>query len=107
MEIYCKHMFKATHHLSLPYDSPCNQPHSHDWTIEVWVEGEPERGIVADFNKLKEILSVYENKDLNVSIANPTAENLAFEIQSRIDRAVSKKARVRVWETCDCYAETD
>jgi 6-pyruvoyltetrahydropterin/6-carboxytetrahydropterin synthase len=107
MEIYCKHKFKATHHLSLLYDSPCNQPHEHNWLIEVWVKGEPEQGIIVDFNKLKETLASYENKDLNVTIANPTAENFALEIQSRIDQAISKKARVRVWETDDCYAETD
>ena len=107
MEIYCKHKFKATHHLSLPYNSPCNQPHSHDWTIEAWIEGKPEQGIIADFNKLKETLSAYENKDLNQTIGNPTAENFALEVQSRIGTIASKKARVRVWETEDCYAETD
>ena len=105
MLIYFKRKFKATHSLSLPYASPCNQPHSHDWKIEIWIEGEPEQGIVADFNKLKEILSGYENKDLNQTIANPTAENLALEIQKKI--GVLAKAKVRVWETEDCYAETD
>ena len=106
MEIYFRRKFKATHRLSLPYNSPCNRAHSHDWTIEVWIQGKPTNGIVFDYLKIKKIIDKYSRTSLNRTIANPTSENFALRLKQELKKK-GANARVRVWEGKNCYAETD
>jgi len=106
MLIYYRQTITATHRLSLPYASPCNRAHSHDWTIEVWIQGKPTNGIVFDYLKIKKTIDKYSRTSLNLAMANPTSENFAKRLKQELKKQ-GANARVRVWETDDCYAETD
>lgn len=93
----------------------CNNPnfHGHNYTLEVWVEGEidPETGYLIDLKILKEIirkevLERFDHRNLNLDcpeFANliPTAENIAFVIYGIICAHLDSKYKIgiKLWET--------
>ena len=95
--------------------------HGHNYTIEVTVEGEPDRvtGMVVDLKLLKdviqrEVIEPMDHRHLNHEVPPfdqvvPTAENLAKEIWTRLEPHLSfENARlhsVRLFETEDLYIE--
>jgi 6-pyruvoyltetrahydropterin/6-carboxytetrahydropterin synthase len=96
----------------------CNNPHGHghDYTLEVSLRGpvDPVSGRVPDVAALdklvrEQVLAAFDHKNLNREIPAlvPTAENLALEIRSRLQRGWAadfpggwpKLDRIRIAET--------
>lgn len=106
-----KDHFDAAHRL---YDYPgqCRNLHGHTWDVEVTVASTEldELGLVVDFKDLKEalraVLDRYDHTYINESAPfdemSPTAENLAREICSHVQKALPAHVKVRevaVWES--------
>ena len=115
-KIYWEGRIKSAHKLELPYKSKCQNLHGHEWKIQIWITGEPNRyGILFDFSHLKELISKYDHEYLNDILSfNPTAENLAKNFAELIKLMANlpenhpgniEKIKVRVWEDKSSYAE--
>jgi len=103
----------GAHHLNLPYESKCKNPHGHNWIISVYARAgddvvDKNNGMVVDFSEIKKkIADILDHKDLNEiegigfeivptdddsasvifhSPLNPTAENIARWICFQIPR---------------------
>lgn len=79
--------FSASHQLSLPYASPCNHLHGHNYTvtIEVGANELNPQGMVIDYALLNQvgdyIAQHYDHRHLNTVLkVAPTAENIAEDI---------------------------
>jgi len=116
--------WEASHSLSLPYESKCQNNHGHTYKIEIEIEGEiNENGMVIDFSKLKEWVNkanvCFDHCNINKDIPyfknkNPTAENLIFFIYTKMNEIKNdflgipnyvKIRRIRIWETSKSFAE--
>jgi 6-pyruvoyltetrahydropterin/6-carboxytetrahydropterin synthase len=78
----------ASHHLDLPYDSPCQRIHGHNWVIGVSVSSYEltSYGMVVDFGKIKEIVQQLDHQNLNEILkTNPTAENIAIWVADNVN----------------------
>jgi len=106
--------FDAAHKL-MGYEGKCAELHGHTWKVEVFVVGAKlnDVGMLADFNKLEEILSKVikrlDHKFLNdqQEIGNPTCENLSkyiFENLKGLPKQI-KLEKVRVWEGKESWCE--
>lgn len=98
-EIKVEGMFSAAHNLR-NYKGKCENVHGHNWKAEVAVTGErlDETGLLIDFavlkSELEKILKELDHRNLN-SISffkkiNPTSENIAFYIHTKIKKALKK-----------------
>jgi len=70
----------GSHRLTLNHESKCSRLHGHNWIIVVYCCAKQldENGMVVDFSKIKEIISLLDHADLNEVLPfNPTAENIA------------------------------
>ena len=71
----------ASHSLTLPYPSKCENLHGHNWIITVYCRSKElnEYGMVVDFSQIKEVVQgALDHRHLNVVLPfNPTAENIA------------------------------
>ena len=73
----------GAHKLTLPYESPCQNVHGHNWivTVECVSNKLTEYGMIVDFAKLKkEIHGALDHSFVNDKLPdgmNPTAENMA------------------------------
>jgi 6-pyruvoyltetrahydropterin/6-carboxytetrahydropterin synthase len=89
--------------------------HGHSYRVEVQLEGPIDRhsGFVVDFFDIEAVfgplLAQLDHHCLNDidGLENPTAENIALWIWSRIKPELSQLSSVRVYETSDCWAEYD
>lgn len=115
--------FAASHHLR-EYDGTCERRHGHNWKVEVICGSETldSIGLVIDFRVLKEkvnvILDELDHYDLNECAyfkdVNPSSENIAYYIFSKLrdDASLTEKVRVlrvNVWEndrSCASYYES-
>lgn len=106
--------FDSAHKLE-DYDGECKNLHGHTYKLEITIRGEIDhRGIVIDFNELKEIvkekvIDVLDHKYLNeIFDFNPTCENILIWIFNEIDNAIKKDKcwlkKVVLWETPTSYA---
>lgn len=93
MEIYkvSKRMeIAGSHHLTLPYDSPCSRLHGHNWIITVHCISSKltDYGMIVDFAKVKKAIhGVLDHQNINEVIPegmNPTAENMAKWICKKV-----------------------
>jgi 6-pyruvoyltetrahydropterin/6-carboxytetrahydropterin synthase len=115
--------FDAAHHLP-NYDGPCKRVHGHTFKVELVFDGEknPKTGMVVDFKLIKDIWvkdiePKLDHRDLNEILDNPTAENIAQWIFTRIVSFVTKfwnydvdLISVAVWESptsCARYRISD
>jgi len=103
----------AAHNLSLPYDSPCNGLHGHNWIIEVELSSPmlSKLGMIIDFSHIKEAVhGKIDHKCLNdILDFNTTAENMTDWVRDQCDKAIGIHAgelrkfafcsRVEIWET--------
>lgn len=71
----------GAHQLSLPYESPCNRLHGHNYIVIVYCKAPKlnAEGMIVDFAKVKQsIHSRLDHRFLNdIFDFNPTAENMA------------------------------
>lgn len=113
--------FNAAHHLR-NYKGKCESLHGHNWKVDVTVcSKKPDKtGLVIDFTVLKkevnQILEGLDHKYLNnikpFNKINPTSENIAHFIFTKIKPICSKKniklLKISIWETptsCAAYKE--
>jgi 6-pyruvoyltetrahydropterin/6-carboxytetrahydropterin synthase len=89
----------GAHSLCLDYESKCSRLHGHNWIITVFcrAEGLNKNGMVTDFSHIKqEITEMLDHKNFNEVLPfNPTAENIAHWICSRVENCY----RVEVQES--------
>lgn len=109
MEIWKEFTFEAAHLLpNVPADHKCRRLHGHSYRVRVCVEGEldPTLAWVTDF---ADIAAAFEPIRLRLDhyylneiegLENPTSEELARWIWSRLQPALSNLSRIEVSETC-------
>jgi len=62
-KIHWEDRFSSAHFLTLPYKSPCQRIHGHEYKVEIEIEGElNDDGMILDFTKLKEIVKELDHK---------------------------------------------
>jgi len=87
----------ACHHLTLSYESKCENLHGHNWIITVFCKAQTLNadGMVVDFKKIKEkIHGFLDHGNLNELLPfNPTAENIAHWVTEQIPQCY--KAQVQ------------
>ena len=104
--------FSAAHHL-VEYQGDCENIHGHNWKVRVTAgyENLPENGMAIDFRILKkvtdELLDELDHKDINTVpffvSNNPTSENIARFLYTRIKEKAVPVITVEIFET-DYYS---
>lgn len=109
MEIFKIFTIEAAHRLpNLPADHKCSRLHGHSFRIEIRVAGpvDPRLGWVQDFADISRAFQpLFEQLDhhyLNeiVGLENPTSENLARWVWTRLKVSLPSLSEVVVRETC-------
>jgi len=107
--------FEAAH--SLPnHDGKCKNLHGHSYLLEVTVSGPivtdgPQEGMVMDFAKLseivdREIINQWDHQFLNDLLPfSTTAEHLANECFTRLEKAGLPISAIKLWETAKSFVE--
>jgi 6-pyruvoyltetrahydropterin/6-carboxytetrahydropterin synthase len=117
-EVSVEHTFAAGHALR-NYRGKCENVHGHNYRVQVIVRGETldDIGMLADFTALKKLLRevsepmdhVFINDLPPFTELNPTAENMAWYICTKMQEGLKLQhpvevAEVKVWETDVQYA---
>ena len=116
-ELTVESAFSAAHRLR-NYQGKCENLHGHNWRVEVTIASNQldNKGMVIDFRKIKEKLGkvldkldhTYLNELSEFKKINPTSENIASYIYSRLKKLITGKKitvkKVSVWETKDSSA---
>ena len=106
--------FEAAHRLpNLPPGHKCERLHGHSFRVELVCEGEadPTTGWLVDFADIKRAfapgLERLDHRYLNEvdGLENPTAENLARWIWTRMKPVLPHLSQVNVAETCTSRCE--
>ena len=107
-EVKIESHFSSAHHL-LNYNGKCENPHGHNWKVEVYAEGDEldKSGILIDFKVLKkelnELLDRLDHHDLNnleeFNGISPSSENIAKFIYTELKKKIPQITKVCVWET--------
>jgi len=99
--------FEAAHRLPR-YQGPCFELHGHSYELQVTLEMpvNAETGMTVDFFQLEaavkaEILDRLDHKNINDTLENPTAENIAVWIWDRLKPGFPQLAEIRLFETPD------
>ncbi len=109
MDIYKAFTFEAAHSLpNTPEGHKCRRLHGHSFRVEVHVSGpvDAHRGWVIDFGDIKTAFKpLYERLDhyhLNEieGLDNPTSENIARWIWSRLKPELPGLSKIVLAETC-------
>ena len=80
----------GAHQLTLPYSSPCQNVHGHNWIVTVHCCSEQltDYGMIVDFTKVKKAVhNMLDHTFINRILPhgmNPTAENMAKWICDRV-----------------------
>ena len=83
----------ASHKLNLNYQSKCQNLHGHNWIIEVYCKAQnlDENSMIVDFTHIKKTVMELDHKNLNDYIKQPSAENIAKYIYSKIPNCYKVK----------------
>ena len=109
MRIYKEFSFEAAHRLpNVPAGHKCARLHGHSFRVRVSVDGPvgDQSGWVMDFADLKTafrpVLDELDHRYLNEipGLENPTSENVARWIWTRLVPALPGLAEIEVKETC-------
>ena len=120
----------AAHALDLPYDSPCNCPHGHNYIVEIEIEASRlnDVGMVADYTLLKAATHGWlDHQNVDVQFTNKlivvrsTTEHMAYWLGRRVDEALAdpslvgmpeemgnahaKCVRIKIYETSTSWTE--
>ena len=104
--------FSSAHTL-VGHSGPCKKMHGHNWKVEVEITGEKldKIGMVVDFKEIRKatnlVVDELDHEFLNnlepFSEDNPTAENIARYIFSKLSEEFSNKNvkvnSIKLWET--------
>jgi 6-pyruvoyltetrahydropterin/6-carboxytetrahydropterin synthase len=108
MRLDVEFYFAAAHRLPR-YEGPCFRLHGHNYKFFVTVEGDvdPATGMIADFGRIKDVvseavLSRVDHRNLNDVLENPTAENIARWIWETLAPLMPGLTEVRLFEIPDC-----
>lgn len=98
-----KHHFSSAHKL-IDYNGPCANLHGHNWVVGVEIKTPNlENDMVMDFKKIKEVINELDHTYLNQKVPemNPTAENIAKYLTTRLYGRVPDGAKIEVtiWES--------
>lgn len=108
--------FEAAHRLPFVAETHrCRRLHGHSYRVELELQGlvDPQSGFVVDFFDIEAafspLLHELDHHYLNeiAGLENPTAEIIAIWIYARVRPKLPALAKVRVYETPDCWAEHD
>ena len=124
MKVCRRATFNAAHRLyrkdwsdekNLSVFGKCSNPnfHGHNYTLEVWIEGEidQETGYLIDLKIVKDLINEevqerFDHRNLNLDCAefanlNPTAENIAVVIWNLLRVRLDQKygLSIKLWET--------
>ena len=114
MEIFKEFTFEAAHRLpNVPPDHKCHRLHGHSFRGRIYVSGpvDPTMGWIVDFADLKAAFAPLhaqlDHHYLNEvpGLENPTSENLAVWIWTRLVPDLPGLSRVVVRETCTSGCE--
>ena len=109
MEIFKIFNIEAAHHLPrVPEGHKCRRLHGHSFRIEIHVQGpvDETQGWVQDFADLgaafKPLFEQLDHRYLNeiAGLENPTSENLAKWIWTRLKPRLPGLSKIVVRETC-------
>ncbi len=109
VEIFKTFIFEAAHRLpNVPAGHKCARLHGHSFRVEIHARGEvdPYTGWVMDFADIKKAFKpLYDRLDhyyLNdiEGLENPTSENIARWVWTRLKPALPQLCRVVIHETC-------
>jgi 6-pyruvoyltetrahydropterin/6-carboxytetrahydropterin synthase len=102
MEVRTEVTISAAHHLP-NYNGCCKNLHGHSWKIEISARGDVDKrtGMVVDFSELKALVNKLDHTNINDTIRNPTAENIAVVIWNRLRSKLEAKYElsIRLYET--------
>jgi 6-pyruvoyltetrahydropterin/6-carboxytetrahydropterin synthase len=110
MDIFRVFQVEAAHFLpNVPAGHKCARMHGHSFRIEVHVSGDPgkESGWVMDFAELKTafqpLFDQIDHHCLNdiEGLENPTSENLARWVWTRLSPDLPGLSKIIVQETCN------
>ena len=108
-----KFTFEAAHQLP-NHDGKCKNLHGHSYVLEVTVSGPiiqegPKEGMIMDFKDLseivdREIINQWDHQYLNDILPFvTTAENLATEALSRLQKSGLPVTSITLWETAKSF----
>ena len=109
MDIFKVFRLEAAHRLPhVPAGHKCARLHGHSFAVEIHVGGtpDPHTGWIMDFSEVKSAFApLYEQLDHHYlndieGLDNPTSENLAIWIWTRLKPALPALSEVVVHETC-------
>jgi 6-pyruvoyltetrahydropterin/6-carboxytetrahydropterin synthase len=99
--------FEAAHRLPR-YEGPCYHLHGHSYELHVTLEMpvNPETGMTVDFFQLERevkarVLDHLDHKNINDTLENPTAENIAVWIWEQLKEPFPQMAEIKLFETPD------
>lgn len=108
----------SMHNLNLDYESPCSNPHGHNYKIKVGLRGSRvnRNGMLLDFSHIKKLVNEFDHHNLNeIMEENPTAENMCMylvnklnnrlALQNNVDNTDIEVEYIKIWETTDSFAE--
>jgi 6-pyruvoyltetrahydropterin/6-carboxytetrahydropterin synthase len=124
-----KHILFCYGHRLLNYDGKCKHPHGHNGRVEIELASEKldHRGMVMDFDEIKQTLKTWIDEALDHKMllckddplvkvlgelgepyylmdSNPTAENIARLIYEHAAAKGFPVSEVKLWETETSYA---
>lgn len=107
-EVKVEGHFSSAHRL-LNYQGKCENPHGHNWNVEVYARGEKldKSNILIDFKVLKkelnDLLDTLDHIDLNEFEAfngeSPSSEFISRYIYIELKKRIPQLYKVSVWET--------
>lgn len=107
-EVKVEGHFSSAHRL-LNYQGKCENPHGHNWKVEIYARGEEldKSNILIDFKVMKKELNNFldeldhidlnEHKDLKGQ--SPSSEFLSKYIYVELKKRIPQLHKVSVWET--------